>query len=72
MALGDRRKKEKKSATKRKVVCGDCGVEMNHHAEKLLQPTGRRDAGRCDPALGGIIEEHHTCPECGKSDVRAG
>jgi ribosomal protein S27AE len=75
MTLGDRRKKrkgKKKSATRRKMVCGECGVEMNHHAEKLLQPTSRRDAERVDPVLGGIVEEHHACPECGAGDVRAG
>ena len=71
MTPGDRRRKsKKKSATKRKMVCRECGVEMNHHAEKLLQPTTRRDAERSDPVLGGIVEGHHTCPECGKGDVR--
>jgi ribosomal protein S27AE len=73
MTLGDRSKKsEKRSATRRRMVCGECGVAMNLHAEKPLQPAGRREAGRVDPVLGGIIEEHHTCPECGKGHVRAG
>jgi len=38
---------------------------MNHHAEKLLDPRNAHEAARTDPALGGIIEEMHTCPQCG-------
>ncbi len=77
MTLGDRRKKgkhknRKSSATKRKMICGECGVQMNYHAEKLRQPAGRREAEHADPVLGGILEEHHACPECGTGDVRAG
>ena len=47
------------------MICSSCGVEMNHHAEKLVHPTGAVDEAYMDPVLGGIVEELHTCPECG-------
>jgi endogenous inhibitor of DNA gyrase (YacG/DUF329 family) len=50
-----------------KRQCPQCGVDLNHHAEKLIYPTCTEDAAKVDPALGGIVEEIHTCPECGKS-----
>ncbi len=53
-----------------KIICPECGVELNHHAEKLVDPTNAEEARLVDPALGGIIEEEHTCPECGKGASR--
>jgi len=50
--------------------CPNCGAEMNHHAEKLVQPTGSAEAASVDPALGGVIEEVHTCPACGRQAAR--
>ena len=50
------------------MTCPDCGVEMNHHANKIDQtdvPDKPQGAGP-----GQIIEEAHTCPECGKTVVR--
>lgn len=55
-----------------KMKCPECGVDMNHHADKLVHPTNAKDAARVDPALGGIVEEHHACPECGKGATRQG
>ena len=52
------------------MICARCGAEMNHHAEKLLQPMGPLDDAWVDPVLGGIIEELHTCPACGASGSR--
>jgi len=52
------------------MICPDCGVAMNHHAEKLLDPRNAHEAARTDPALGGIIEEMHTCPQCGIGQSR--
>jgi hypothetical protein len=43
---------------------------MNHHAEKLVHPSGAADEAAADPALGGIVEEVHTCPACGTSASR--
>ena len=45
------------------MVCPSCGGEMNHHAEKLVLPTGPGDV--VDPVLGGVVEEMHACPACG-------
>jgi len=52
------------------MMCPECGVEMNHHAEKLVDPRTAEEAAKLDAALGGIIEEMHTCPECGKVHSR--
>ena len=35
------------------MVCPSCGGEMNHHAEKLVLPTGLGDV--VDPVLGGVV-----------------
>ena len=45
------------------MICPSCGSEMNHHAEKLVLPTGPADV--VDPVLGGVVEEVHACPACG-------
>ena len=50
--------------------CPECGTEMNHHADKLVEPTDRADEAVIDPALGGIVEEVHTCPACGTEAAR--
>jgi ribosomal protein S27AE len=50
--------------------CPECGVEMNHHAEKLVDPVTAEEAAKVDPALGGIIEEAHCCPQCGTGASR--
>ncbi len=51
------------------MMCS-CGREMNHHAEKLVDPVTPEEAAQVDPALGGIIEEMHYCPECGTGEAR--
>ena len=58
--------------TKTKMICADCGAEMNQHAEKLLEPTTPEEARRMDPDLGALVEELHTCPNCGKGAARPG
>ena len=55
--------------TERPMICS-CGRAMNHHAEKLVDPVTPEEAAQVDPALGGIIEEMHYCPECGKGEAR--
>jgi ribosomal protein S27AE len=52
------------------MICPRCGAEMNHHAEKLLHPTGSAEEACMDPVLGGIVEELHTCPACGTGASR--
>jgi hypothetical protein len=43
---------------------------MNCHAEKLVYSDSVAEAGRIDPALGGLIEETHACPGCGNVESR--
>lgn len=52
------------------MTCPRCGAQMNHHAEKLLHPTGPADEASVDRVLGGIVEELHACPACGASASR--
>ncbi len=54
----------------KKVICPDCGAEMNFHAEKIAYATDDVDDRAVDSDFGGILEEAHTCPECGKTQVR--
>jgi predicted RNA-binding Zn-ribbon protein involved in translation (DUF1610 family) len=53
-----------------KMNCPDCGVEMNHHADKIDYSAALEDDAAVDPTFGGIVEEAHTCPECGKTHTR--
>jgi predicted RNA-binding Zn-ribbon protein involved in translation (DUF1610 family) len=53
-----------------KLRCPKCGAEMNRHAEKLVHPADVAEAGRMDPALGGLLEETHACPRCGNVESR--
>ena len=48
----------------KRMVCAECGVAMNHHADKLVY--GDADDGE----LGGFVEEAHSCPSCGKTETR--
>jgi hypothetical protein len=49
-----------------------CGAVMNHHAEKLIYPLNPGEVEQADPALGGVIEEAHHCPNCGNVEFRRG
>ena len=55
---------------KNPMICPVCGVVMNHHADKIDYNIEAHDAASVDPDLGGVIEEAHTCPECGQTLVR--
>jgi predicted RNA-binding Zn-ribbon protein involved in translation (DUF1610 family) len=48
------------------MTCPACGVAMNCHAEKPVDPLDAKEAEAMDPHLGGMIEEVHTCPACGR------
>jgi predicted RNA-binding Zn-ribbon protein involved in translation (DUF1610 family) len=54
----------------KKIICPDCGVEMNRHAEKMNYTIALAEPGAIDTDLGGVIEEAHTCPECGQTLMR--
>jgi ribosomal protein S27AE len=51
-----------------KMICPDCGVEMNYHAEKIDYTSA--DPKHFDPDFGGVVEEAHSCPVCGMTDTR--
>jgi ribosomal protein S27AE len=53
------------------MICEQCGVEMNHHADKVDYNAGLDDPNEIDPVYGGVLEEAHTCPRCGRTEVRA-
>jgi ribosomal protein S27AE len=50
-----------------KMICPRCGVEMNRHAEKVDYAAGLADPEAVDTDFGGVVEEFHTCPECGQT-----
>ena len=53
-----------------KMVCPDCGVEMNRHAEKVDYTASPAEGEAFDEGLGGVVEEFHACPECGGTQTR--
>ncbi len=55
-------------STTNRITCPDCGVEMNHHADKLDYGTAPGDPA--DAEAGGVIIEAHTCPGCGRAETR--
>ena len=42
-----------------------CGVEMNHHSDKIVYAADPQEATSTDSTLGGFVEEFHACPKCG-------
>lgn len=52
------------------MICERCGVGMNRHAEKIDYNAGLEEPGRIDPVFGGLLEKAHTCPACGRNEVR--
>jgi ribosomal protein S27AE len=53
---------------KEKMICPECGAEMNHHAMKI--DYGVDDPALIDSAFGGVVQEVHTCPACGHVALR--
>lgn len=58
-------------AEREKMICPVCGVEMNHHADKIEYTAEPDDPEAFDTELGGIVEEFHTCPSCGRTLTRS-
>jgi ribosomal protein S27AE len=56
---------EKDPMLSRKMICTECGDEMNHHADKLTYPTKGDNLNQANHELGGVLEETHACPGCG-------
>ena len=57
-------------AKKEKMLCPECGVELNHHADKVDFTAGLAKPEAVDPDFGGIVQEAHTCAECGTTMLR--
>jgi hypothetical protein len=55
---------------KQKMICEECGAEMNQHAEKVDYSLSPDEAGAFDEEFGGVVEEVHSCPRCGKTETR--
>jgi len=53
-----------------KVICPHCKIEMNHHCDKIVYNFDANDAGRTDACLAGMVEEFHSCPQCGGAASR--
>jgi predicted RNA-binding Zn-ribbon protein involved in translation (DUF1610 family) len=53
-----------------RMTCRSCGAEMNPHAEKPVAPLTTSEAAQADWAIGGVIEEIHLCPKCGRVESR--
>ncbi len=49
------------------MICPDCGAEMNQHAMKVDYGV---DDFAPNPIFGGTLKEVHTCPECGRVEMR--
>ena len=52
------------------MKCPQCGIEMNHQADKLVHPVTREEAASMTPALDGVIEAVFACRGCGWIDSR--
>jgi C4-type Zn-finger protein len=60
-------------AEKKKMICPNCGAEMNHHAEKIDYTAALDEpqaAERIDPYFGGVVDEVHSCAGCGSTATR--
>lgn len=51
-----------------KMLCPECGAEMNCHATKVDYT--HSDSLLIDPVFGGVLKEAHTCPRCGRIELR--
>ena len=53
-----------------KMICPECGIEMNHHAEKIDYSIPLDESNEMYADFGGVLEEVHSCPSCGKTETR--
>jgi hypothetical protein len=44
---------------------------MNHHADKIDYDAAMDSPELIDPDFGGVVEEAHACPACGRTEMRA-
>lgn len=53
----------------RKMICPDCGAEVNHHAVKI--DYGVDAPAFIDWVFGGEMKEAQACPKRGRTKLRA-
>jgi hypothetical protein len=51
------------------MICADCGIPMNHHAEKPLRSLRTDEYPELDAIFGGAVVSIHSCPGCGKTEI---
>ena len=51
------------------MICKKCGAAMNHHAMKI-DYTRDVESSTDDAVFGGLVQEVHTCPNCGHIQLR--
>jgi predicted RNA-binding Zn-ribbon protein involved in translation (DUF1610 family) len=49
------------------MICAHCGAVMNPHAIKIDYSVPDSSG---DSVFGGALEEVHTCPQCGRIQLR--
>lgn len=65
--MGGRMSKSSHESGREPMVCSVCGVTMNCHATKIHMTNTEIETEAFEVAIGGFIEEFHTCPRCGKT-----
>ena len=51
------------------MICKKCGATMNHHAMKI-DYSRDVESSTDDTVFGGLVQEVHTCPNCGHIQLR--
>jgi hypothetical protein len=57
------------STTSNKMICPRCKIAMNHHCDKIVVNVPDFGSGQ-SMANGGVIQEFHSCSECGYAAAR--
>ena len=52
------------------MTCPKCGTEMNHQADKLVDPVTHEEAAAMTGAFDGVLMIVFACPNCGWIDSR--
>jgi ribosomal protein S27AE len=51
-----------------KMACPKCGSDMNFHGEKVMLSSPEESGYK--HSLGGVLQEFHSCPNCGAGASR--
>jgi ribosomal protein S27AE len=51
-----------------KMICPNCGAEMNHHATKT--DPSQTPSEQESEIFGGVVQEVHSCPHCHRTEFR--